>query len=66
MNIIYKKGDLLTTDADIIVHGCNCQGVMGSGVAKQIKEKFPNAYTIYKQREEEIGLRLGEPCFAYH
>ncbi len=26
---------------DIIVHGCNCFCTMGSGVAKQLREEFP-------------------------
>ncbi len=29
---------------DIIAHGCNCFCTMGSGIAKQIKEHFPEAY----------------------
>lgn len=29
---------------DIIVHGCNCQNVMGSGIAKEIRERYPLAY----------------------
>jgi O-acetyl-ADP-ribose deacetylase (regulator of RNase III) len=45
--IEYVKGDLFDTDIPVIVHGCNAQGVMGSGVAKQIKEKFPQAYIDY-------------------
>lgn len=31
---------------DIIVHGCNCQNTMGSGIAKEIKERYPQAYEI--------------------
>lgn len=42
-------GDLLKSGADIICHQVNCQGVMGSGVAKQIKEKYPEAYEEYKR-----------------
>ena len=42
------KGDLLALaeqgEFDIIVHGCNCQNVMGAGIAKQIKERYPVAY----------------------
>lgn len=60
MAIIYKKGNLFTTDADIIIHGCNCQGVMGSGVAKQIKEKYPEAYAEYKRQEKRCGLKVGD------
>ena len=29
---------------DVIVHGCNCFCTMGSGIAKQIKLEFPEAY----------------------
>lgn len=42
------KGDLLSVERGIIGHQVNCQGVMGSGVAKQVKEKYPLAFTAYK------------------
>ena len=42
-------GDLLTSGADIICHQVNCQGKMNSGVAKQIREKWPEVFTIYRQ-----------------
>ena len=29
---------------DVIVHGCNCECIMGGGVAKQIRQAFPKAY----------------------
>jgi len=29
---------------DVIVHGCNCHCTMGSGIAREIKEKIPEAY----------------------
>ena len=29
---------------DVIVHGCNCFCTMGAGIAKTIKEQFPEAY----------------------
>lgn len=45
----YHKGDLLSVDYGIIVHGCNAQGVMGSGVAKAIKEKYPEAFKLYRE-----------------
>lgn len=42
-------GDLLTSGADIICHQVNCQGKMGSGVAKQIREKYPNVFEEYRK-----------------
>ena len=29
---------------DVIVHGCNCECMMGGGIAKQIRQAFPEAY----------------------
>lgn len=46
--IKYVNGDLFTSDADVICHQVNCQGVMGSGVAKQVREKYPTVYQYYK------------------
>lgn len=47
-------GDLLTSGADIICHQVNCQGKMNSGVAKQIREKYPEVFTIYRQFVNDI------------
>ncbi|MFP4515144.1 MAG: macro domain-containing protein [Parcubacteria group bacterium] len=44
-----KVGDLLNAEELVIMHGCNCQGVMGAGVAKQIKNKWPVVYEKYSQ-----------------
>ena len=45
--ITYVKGNLLESDCDYICHQVNCQGRMGSGIAKQIREKWPVVYTSY-------------------
>lgn len=50
MKIEYRQGDLLSVQSGIIVHGCNAQGVMGSGVAKAVREKYPDAYEKYRNR----------------
>lgn len=67
MQIEYIKGNLFSTTVVTIVHGCNAQGVMGSGVAKTIREAYPKAYDRYRyQFEERGGLILGSnilvPC----
>lgn len=59
MKIEYVKGDLLTTDIRNVLHGCNSRGVMGSGVAKAIRAKYPRAYTDYKLKYDSYGLDLG-------
>lgn len=55
MTIITKRGDLLQAKG-VIVHGCNCQRVMGSGVAAQIRKKWPKAYEVYRRMDMELGL----------
>lgn len=67
MKIEYVKGDLFTTSIKTIVHGCNAQGVMGSGIAKIIRDKYPKAYTRYRSvYEQHNHLKLGDiiavPC----
>lgn len=40
-------GDLLGANAQYICHQVNCKGRMGSGVAKQIRAKYPEVYDAY-------------------
>jgi O-acetyl-ADP-ribose deacetylase (regulator of RNase III) len=61
--IIEHKGDLLSVEKGIIVHGCNAQGVMGSGVARLIRDKYPTAYTLYRSTYESRGLKVGEVIY---
>lgn len=53
-------GDVLAIERGIILHGCNAMGVMGSGIARQVKEKIPGAYALYKYTEKINGLNLGD------
>lgn len=43
-----ENSDITKVKAGIIVHGCNAQGVMGSGVAKQLRATYPDIFTDYK------------------
>ena len=57
------QGDLLKLAAagefDVIIHGCNCQNNMGAGIAKSIKEKFPQAYAADLETEQGSRDKLG-------
>ena len=48
-NLIKVTGDLLVCaekgQFDFIVHGCNCFNTMGSGIAKSIREHYPEVYS---------------------
>lgn len=43
----HTKGNLLDLaqqgEFNIIMHGCNCFNTMGSGIAKEVRERFPQA-----------------------
>lgn len=47
MEIKNIDGNLLDTDAELILHQVNCQGKMNSGVAKAIREKWPIVFEEY-------------------
>lgn len=57
MSFEYKKGNLLTSNCEYICHQVNCQGVMGSGIAKQIRETFPYVYTQYLALKNEMSMK---------
>lgn len=48
--IFYEQGDLLKSKCDYICHQVNCQGKMGSGVAGQIRERWPEVYNKYMEK----------------
>jgi len=41
--------NILQATEDIIAHQVNSMGVMGSGIAKQIKEKYPEVFDQYRK-----------------
>jgi len=61
LNII--KGDLIKLAEegkfDYIVHGCNCHHTMGSGIAKQLKEKYPGVFEADKRTNHGDMYKLG-------
>jgi O-acetyl-ADP-ribose deacetylase (regulator of RNase III) len=53
--IEFKTGDILAEDAEALVNTVNCVGIMGRGIALQVKNAFPdnfNAYAAACEREE--------------
>ena len=55
-------GDILKAKEDIICHQVNCMGAMGSGIAKQIRNKYPEVYKKYSSycdKHEDSSQMLG-------
>ena len=46
--MIILEGNLLDTPFQFIAHQVNCKGVMGAGLALQIRNKYPEVYNDYK------------------
>ena len=42
-----KIGNVFDTDAKYICHQVNCKGKMASGVAKEVRERYPDVYQEY-------------------
>lgn len=74
--IEYIKGNLLTEKCDIICHQVNCIGVMGAGIAAQIKHKWKNVFEQYasichipQHSEDLLGdcqiIKVEDPNISY-
>ena len=60
MKIKYVHGDLMKAQEEFIIHGCNAQGVMGSGVAKLLRDADENVFTEYRKVYDAQGLKVGD------
>lgn len=62
--ILYRTGNLLVDNAEVLVNTVNCKGVMGAGLAKQFRTKFPEIivpYQIYCRDRATPGCILPTP-----
>lgn len=41
------ESDIFASEATVIAHQVNCRGVMGAGLAKQVKERYPSVAEAY-------------------
>ena len=66
MKIVH--GDLiklaLAGEFQVIVHGCNCFCTMGAGIAKTIKQVFPEAYAADLKTQKGSRDKLGNYSLA--
>jgi O-acetyl-ADP-ribose deacetylase (regulator of RNase III) len=66
--IAYKQGDLVAAyaagEVEAIAHQANCQNTMNSGVAKAIREVYPEAYEADCQTIKGDTSKLGSLTFV--
>ncbi|HHF3787808.1 TPA: macro domain-containing protein [Haemophilus influenzae] len=58
--IEFKKGNIFSTQCDVIVNAVNCVGVMGAGIALEFKIRFPEMFKKYKEFCENGSLDIGK------
>jgi hypothetical protein len=67
MTQILKK-DILTVTDGIIIHGVNCQKVMGAGLARSIRSKYPCVFAKYVETKPKLGffdpIRINEDLWV--
>jgi O-acetyl-ADP-ribose deacetylase (regulator of RNase III) len=56
--IIYRRGDIFLSKAQVLICPVNCVGAMGAGLAKQFKEKSKQLYLDYQELCRQ-GLQPG-------
>lgn len=49
----YIKGNLFDSKADVLCHQVNLYGVMGGGIASELRERYPNVYNRYRNHCDE-------------
>lgn len=43
------EGDLFEAKAEVLVNAVNCDGVMGKGIAKTFKDRYPQMFWEYRE-----------------
>ncbi len=54
--IEYIKKNVITVEMGIVAHGVNCQHRMGSGVAKDIRARWPIVYDEYMKMPKGAAM----------
>lgn len=58
------EGNLLLAKENIIGHSVNCKGKMNSGIAKQIKECYPEVYKQYIDYIDDTKMSMSGQEFS--
>ena len=64
--IIFKTGNLFDSECQTLVNTVNCYGVMGAGIAKQFKAKFPELFGEYKLACQNEIIKYGGDIWCWN
>ena len=59
--ITYVSGNLFDSPAQVICNTVNCVGVMGRGIAREFKVRYPAMFSDYVKRCQRGEVRPGVP-----
>lgn len=54
MDVKYKDGDIFKGTETFKVHQVNCKGAMGAGIARQVRNDYPEVYESYKRACDKV------------
>ena len=60
MSIKFVTGNIFDSKCDALVNPVNCVGVMGAGLAKQFKIKYPQNFTYYTIECDKYNYKSGD------
>lgn len=63
--IFSSKKSIFISNANIIVNPVNIDGIMGKGLAKEFKDRFPNHFIQYKRLCNDNELTIGNPKLIF-
>ena len=58
------NGDIFDSPSQIIIHSANCFHTMGTGIAKEIKRRYPRAFEVDCMTKKGDRGKLGQFSFA--
>lgn len=63
--IVESDDDIFRVNAQAIVNPVNLVGVMGKGLAKEVKLRYPFAFEHYKRQCDRHNFRIGQVLTSY-
>lgn len=60
-SVTFVRGNLFESSSQTLTNTVNTVGVMGAGIAKQFKVRFPLMFEDYKCRCDSGQVRIGQP-----
>jgi O-acetyl-ADP-ribose deacetylase (regulator of RNase III) len=64
INLIYN-GNIFNSTCEALVNPVNCVGIMGAGLAKVFKSKYPSNFEKYKSACDANTLKVGTCLTTY-